>query len=128
MSMIERPLPYFTRIAYPVLRRLVLEHGRAHLWGYALAFVFMALVAASTTYSAYLLKSIINGLMIERDFRGLRILAFTIAGLYLVKAGAQALGGRGGGGRRDLAQAGGPDGSKAEAAIEAIEAAIPAAA
>jgi alanyl-tRNA synthetase len=46
----------------------------------------------------------------------------------LVKAGAQALGGRGGGGRRDLAQAGGPDGSKAEAAIEAIEAAIPAAA
>ncbi|MBV8765126.1 MAG: alanine--tRNA ligase, partial [Hyphomicrobiales bacterium] len=46
----------------------------------------------------------------------------------LVKAGAQALGGRGGGGRRDLAQAGGPDGSKAEAALEAIEAAIPAAA
>jgi alanyl-tRNA synthetase len=42
----------------------------------------------------------------------------------LVKAGAQALGGRGGGGRRDLAQAGGPDGSKAQAAIEAIEAAI----
>ncbi|MBV8963350.1 MAG: alanine--tRNA ligase [Hyphomicrobiales bacterium] len=46
----------------------------------------------------------------------------------LVKAGAQALGGRGGGGRRDLAQAGGPDGSKAQAALEAIEAAIPAAA
>src|SRR4029077_1567628 len=30
----------------------------------------------------------------------------------LVKAGAQALGGRGGGGRRDLAQAGGADGSQ----------------
>ena len=42
----------------------------------------------------------------------------------LVKAGAAALGGRGGGGRRDLAQAGGPDGSRAEAALEAIEAAI----
>ncbi|SEE10083.1 alanyl-tRNA synthetase [Rhizobiales bacterium GAS188] len=42
----------------------------------------------------------------------------------LVKAGAQALGGRGGGGRRDLAQAGGPDGSRAEAAIEAIETAL----
>ncbi|MBV9591506.1 MAG: alanine--tRNA ligase, partial [Hyphomicrobiales bacterium] len=46
----------------------------------------------------------------------------------LVKAGAQALGGRGGGGRRDLAQAGGPDGSKAQEALEAIEAAIPKAA
>ena len=41
----------------------------------------------------------------------------------LVKAGAEALGGgKGGGGRPDLAQAGGPDGSKAEAALAAIEA------
>jgi subfamily B ATP-binding cassette protein MsbA len=85
MSMLERPLPYFARIAYPVLRRLVVEQGRAHISGYALAFVFMALVAASTTYSAYLLKHIINGLMIERDFKALRILAFTVAGLYLLK-------------------------------------------
>ena len=85
MSMIERPLPYFARIAFPVLRRLIVEQGRAHIQGYALAFVFMALVAASTTYSAYLLKHIINGLMIERDFKALRILAFTVAGLYLLK-------------------------------------------
>ncbi len=40
----------------------------------------------------------------------------------LVKAGAAALGGKGGGGRPDMAQAGGPDGSKAQAALEAIEA------
>jgi subfamily B ATP-binding cassette protein MsbA len=85
MSMIDRPLPYFGRIAFPVLRRLVVEQGRAHFLGYALAFLFMAIVAGSQTYSAYLLKPIINGLTIERDFRGLRILAFTIAGLYLLK-------------------------------------------
>jgi alanyl-tRNA synthetase len=40
----------------------------------------------------------------------------------LVKAGAEALGGKGGGGRPDMAQAGGPDGSKADAALKAIEA------
>jgi len=40
----------------------------------------------------------------------------------LVKIGAVALGGKGGGGRPDMAQAGGPDGSKAEAALQAIEA------
>jgi alanyl-tRNA synthetase len=39
----------------------------------------------------------------------------------LVKAGAEALGGKGGGGRPDMAQAGGPDGSKAAAALQAIE-------
>ncbi|MFZ0375039.1 MAG: alanine--tRNA ligase [Xanthobacteraceae bacterium] len=42
----------------------------------------------------------------------------------LVKKGAEALGGKGGGGRPDMAQAGGPDGSKADAALAAIEAAI----
>jgi len=34
------------------------------------------------------------------------------------------LGGKGGGGRPDMAQAGGPDGGKAGAALEAIEAAV----
>ena len=38
----------------------------------------------------------------------------------LVKAGAEALGGKGGGGRPDMAQAGGPDGSKAGDALAAI--------
>ena len=40
----------------------------------------------------------------------------------LVRAGAEALGGKGGGGRPDMAQAGGPDGSKAPDALAAIEA------
>ena len=40
----------------------------------------------------------------------------------LVKAGAAAIGGKGGGGRPDFAQAGGPDGDKASDAIAAIRA------
>ena len=42
----------------------------------------------------------------------------------LVRAGAKTLGGEGGGGRPDMAQAGGPDGAKADAALEAIEKAL----
>jgi alanyl-tRNA synthetase len=42
----------------------------------------------------------------------------------LVRKGAEALGGKGGGGRPDMAQAGGPDGSKADAALAVIEAAL----
>ena len=42
----------------------------------------------------------------------------------LVRVAASALGGSGGGGRPDMAQAGGPDGAKAAKAIAAIEAAI----
>ena len=39
----------------------------------------------------------------------------------LVKAGAEAVGGKGGGGRPDMAQAGGPDGARAAEALIAIE-------
>jgi alanyl-tRNA synthetase len=42
----------------------------------------------------------------------------------LVRKGAEALGGKGGGGRPDMAQAGGPDGSKADAALAAVQAAL----
>ena len=42
----------------------------------------------------------------------------------LVRTGAAAVGGKGGGGRPDMAQAGGPDGDKAEAAIARIREAV----
>jgi alanyl-tRNA synthetase len=42
----------------------------------------------------------------------------------LVRRGAEALGGKGGGGRPDMAQAGGPDGTKAQAALDTIAAAL----
>ena len=42
----------------------------------------------------------------------------------LVRIASATLGGKGGGGRPDMAQAGGPDGAKAEAALAAIEAAL----
>ncbi|MGU3537820.1 alanine--tRNA ligase [Methylobacterium sp. A54F] len=46
----------------------------------------------------------------------------------LVRAGAEHLGGKGGGGRRDMAQAGGPNGQGAQAALDAIVGALEAAA
>ena len=46
----------------------------------------------------------------------------TWSAVDLVKVGAEALGGKGGGGRADMAQAGGPDGAKAGDALKAIEA------
>jgi alanyl-tRNA synthetase len=42
----------------------------------------------------------------------------------LVRVASEALGGKGGGGRPDMAQAGGPDGAKASAALTAIEKAM----
>ncbi len=51
----------------------------------------------------------------------------TVSAVDLVRVAAAALGGSGGGGRPDMAQAGGPDGAAAPAAIEAVRAAVRAA-
>ncbi len=51
-------------------------------------------------------------------------LASRFDAVELVRSGAAALGGKGGGGRADLAQAGGPDAGSAEAALAAVELAV----
>ena len=51
-------------------------------------------------------------------------LAGQVSAVELVKAAVAALGGQGGGGRPDMAQGGGPDGSKAKEAIAAIKDAL----
>ncbi|WP_370306406.1 alanine--tRNA ligase [Sphingobium abikonense] len=47
-----------------------------------------------------------------------------ISAVDLVRAGVEALAGKGGGGRPDMAQGGGPDGDKAAAALDAVKAAL----
>ena len=51
-------------------------------------------------------------------------LTATLSAVTLVKAAAEAMGGKGGGGRPDLAQAGGADIAQADAAIKAAEAVL----
>ncbi len=47
-----------------------------------------------------------------------------LSAVDLARVGAEAIGGKGGGGRPDMAQAGGPDGANADKAIKSIEQAI----
>jgi alanyl-tRNA synthetase len=51
-------------------------------------------------------------------------LTATYDAVELARLGAEAVGGKGGGGRPDLAQAGGPDGARADQALQAIAARI----
>lgn len=51
-------------------------------------------------------------------------LTWRFSAVELVKIASATLGGKGGGGRPDMAQAGGPDGDKADAALSAIEKAM----
>ena len=51
-------------------------------------------------------------------------LADKVSAVDLVRVGVEALGGKGGGGRPDMAQGGGPDGDKAAEAVAAVKAAL----
>ena len=67
---------------------------------------------------------------VSDDGKGAVVVAVTddLTGKYsavdLVRLGSAAMGGKGGGGRPDMAQAGGPDGAKADDAVAAIRAAL----
>ncbi|MCB1387391.1 MAG: alanine--tRNA ligase, partial [Nitratireductor sp.] len=47
-----------------------------------------------------------------------------VSAVDLVRAASEAVGGKGGGGRPDMAQAGGPDGAKADQALAAVKAVL----
>ncbi|MCB0015346.1 MAG: hypothetical protein KDE34_25690, partial [Anaerolineales bacterium] len=51
-------------------------------------------------------------------------LAGRVSAVDLVREASSAVGGKGGGGRPDMAQAGGPDGEKADEALAAVRAAL----
>jgi alanyl-tRNA synthetase len=47
-----------------------------------------------------------------------------LSAVDLVRAASEAMGGKGGGGRPDMAQGGGPDGGKADEALAAVRVAL----
>lgn len=49
-----------------ILKRIIAENGREHLWGYSIAIVCLILVALSTAFIAYIMKTIINQAFVER--------------------------------------------------------------
>ena len=79
------------------------------------------------------LGSGVVALVATNDGKGSIVVAVTpdlterVSAVDLVRIGAEAMGGKGGGGRPDMAQAGGPDGGLAAEAVSAIERAIAAA-
>ena len=75
-------------------------------------------------------SGVVSLVAVSDDGKGAVVVAVTddltkrFNAVELVKFGSIAMGGKGGGGRPDMAQAGGPDGANAEAAVSAIKAAL----
>src|SRR3954447_22360417 len=72
-----------------LVRRLLLEHGKAHWRLYAVAFALMGVAAACTAGIAYLMRDFINFAYLSRNFKGIMaigivfLFTFTLRGLTL---------------------------------------------
>ncbi len=67
------------------LKRLVAESLHAYAWRYVLAFIAMAVVAACTALSAWIMRDLINGVFQNRDF-GLAVwFGITVFSVFLIK-------------------------------------------
>ncbi|WP_439529209.1 ABC transporter ATP-binding protein [Pannonibacter sp.] len=71
--------------SYVLIRRLIAENAREHLPGYALTIVFMALIAASTAASAWIMRDVINEVFINRDKAMITLISVAVMGIFAVK-------------------------------------------
>jgi ATP-binding cassette, subfamily B, bacterial MsbA len=74
--------------ATALIRRLVTEQGAAYWRRYLMAFAMMAVVAATTAASAYLLGEVINAAYVARDFRSIVLLSLVTMALFVAKGAA----------------------------------------
>ncbi len=71
-----------------LIRRLITEQGAAYWRHYLLAFVLMAVSAATTAGSAYLLGEVINQAYVDKNVRGIAILSGVTILIFMLKGAA----------------------------------------
>lgn len=73
---------------YTDLRRLVSETGRRFVWLYALAFVMLGVVSATTAATAWLMKDVINEVFIAKSQSALIFVATAVLVIYVARGAA----------------------------------------
>ncbi len=68
-----------------LIHRLLSENFRTYARKYALAFVFMGLVAASTALSAWIMRDVVNEIFVDRDFSKVWLISGTVMVIFIVK-------------------------------------------
>ncbi len=71
-----------------LIRRLVMEQGAAYWRRYLTAFALMAVSAATTAGSAYLLGQVINQAYVDKNIRGIVILSGVTVVIFIIKGAA----------------------------------------
>ena len=68
-----------------LLRRLLLDQGAKHWKGYAFAFAMMALIAVTTSLSAWIIGRIVDKIFVGRNLKAVWEITAAIVAIYTVK-------------------------------------------
>ena len=71
-----------------LIRRLIMEQGAAYWRRYLMAFALMAVSAATTAGSAYLLGEVINQAYVDKNVQGIAILSGVTIVIFMLKGAA----------------------------------------
>jgi ATP-binding cassette subfamily B protein len=77
-----------TSTAYGLIRRLVVEYGSKHWKLYTAAFALMAIGAACTALTAYLMGTVVNEAYVNRSFAGIVTLGIITIFIFMARGGA----------------------------------------
>jgi ATP-binding cassette subfamily B protein len=83
--MLDNPNYHPVAGAFVMMSRLLRDYGRAHKWAYAASAVLLAASAGTTALAAALLKPVLNGMATAERFSEMRVLAFAVFGLFILR-------------------------------------------
>jgi ATP-binding cassette, subfamily B, bacterial MsbA len=78
----------FSSESLAMIRRLFADHARSHIAAYLISVLLMAVAAAATALSAFLLKPVLNYMSAPDGFAELKLLSLAIACLFLLRGAA----------------------------------------
>ncbi len=70
---------------FAVLRRVLAENYRRHLPGYLLAVACLAIMAAATAYTAWIMSDVINEFLVDTNIRAILIVSASIFGAFVAR-------------------------------------------
>jgi ATP-binding cassette, subfamily B, bacterial MsbA len=82
---LDQPPSYEQYGALGAIRRLFASYALPYWRRYVVAAVLMAVAAACTALSAYLIGTVVNTAYVERNFRGIVLLSATIIAIFTIK-------------------------------------------
>ncbi|ACM25021.1 ABC transporter ATP-binding protein [Rhizobium rhizogenes] len=68
-----------------VLKRVIAENGRDHIWGYSIAIFCLVVVAASTAMMAFVMRPIVNGAFYERRAEVMWLICLAIFAAFIAR-------------------------------------------